>query len=67
MNFILFLNQYAYLVVGLRKWRKDLEFEKFYGILSLLDFEFIAQALLRLPSFFPSQLVLLLVVLKKDI
>ena len=35
-------------------------------MLSLLEFEFIAQALLRLPSSFPSQLILLMVVQEKE-
>ena len=49
----------------LRKWSKDLGFEIFDEILSLLDFEFTGQAQLRLRFSFPSQLVLLLVVQKK--
>ena len=35
------------------------------GILSLLEFEFVTQALLRLPSSFLSQLILLMVVQEK--
>jgi len=34
--------------------------------LSLLDFKFVARVHLRLPSFFPSQLVLLMVVWEKE-
>ena len=34
--------------------------------LSFLEFEFIAQALLRLPSSFPSELILLMVVQEKE-
>jgi len=52
--------------VGLGKWSKDLRFENFDGILSLQDFEFIARVSLRLPSSFPSQLVLLMVVRGKE-
>ena len=51
--------------MGLEKWSKDLGFENFDGISSLLDFEFIARVPLRLLSSFPSQLVLLLVVREK--
>ena len=51
--------------MGLKKWSKDLGFENFDGISSLLDFEFVAQSLLRLPSSFPGELVLLLVVQKE--
>ena len=50
----------------LRKLSKDLEFENFNGISSLVDFEFAAQSLLRLPSSFPSQLVFLLVIQEKE-
>ena len=35
---------------------KDLGFENFDGISSFLDFEFAAQSLLRLPSFFPQSI-----------
>ena len=52
--------------MGLEKWSKDLEFENFDEISSLLDFKFAAQARLRLPSSFPSQLVLLLIVREKE-
>ena len=62
MDFILFLSRHVLLVVGLEKCSKDLEFEIFYEILSLLDFEFIARVLLRFPSSFPSQFILLMVV-----
>ena len=51
--------------MGLGKWSKDLRFKIFYEILCLLDFEFAARALLRLRSFFPRQLVLLMVVREK--
>ena len=61
-----FLSRYVLLDVGLEKWSKDLEFENFDGILSLLDFKFVARVPLRLPSFFPSQLVLLMVVQGKE-
>ena len=40
--------------------------EKFYGILSLLDFEFVTRVPLRLPSSFLSQLVILMVVREKE-
>ena len=52
--------------MGLRTWSKDIGFESFDGILSLLDFEFVARVPLRLPSSFPSQLVLLMVVRGKE-
>ena len=52
--------------MGLEKWSKDLGFENFDRILSLLDFEFIARVPLRLPSSFPSQLVLRIVVREKE-
>ena len=46
----------------LGKWSKDIGgFENFDGILSLLEFEFVTQALLRLSSSFLSQLFLLMV------
>jgi len=57
-----FLSWYVLLVVGLEKWSKDLGFENFDRVSSLLDFEFVTQSLLRPPSSFPNQLVLLLVV-----
>ena len=57
-----FLSWYVLLVVGLEKWSKDLGFENFDAISSLLDFDFIVWVLLRLPSSFPSQLILLMVV-----
>jgi len=41
-------------------------FENFDGILSLLDFEFVARVPLRLPSSFPNLFVLLMVVREKD-
>ena len=66
MDSISFLSRYVLLIVGLEKWSKGLEFENFYEISSLLNFEFAAQVLLRLPSSFSSQLVLLLVVREKD-
>ena len=50
---------------GLEKWSKNLGFKIFDGILSLLDFEFAARALLSLSSYFSSQLILLLVVREK--
>jgi len=40
--------------------------ENFGGISSPLDFEFVARVPLRLPSSFPSQLVLLMVVQEKE-
>jgi len=52
--------------MGLGKWSKDLGFENFDGISSLLDFEFASKSLLRLPSSFPNQLVLLLVIQEKE-
>ena len=51
--------------MGHGKWSKDLRFKNFDEILSLLDFEFVTQALLRLLSSFPSKLVLLSVIWKK--
>ena len=66
MDFIVFSKSVVLLVLGHEKWSKDLGFETFNGILILLDFEFAARALLRLPSSFPSQLVLLLVVQEKE-
>jgi len=48
--------------VGHEKWSKDLGFENFEGISSLLDFELVTRVLLRLPSSFPSQFILLMVV-----
>jgi len=54
-----------FFLLRLEKWSKDLGFENFYGISSLLDFEFFTRALLRVLSSFPSQLVLLLVVREK--
>ena len=65
MDFILF-SRYFLLIVGLEKWSKNLVFENFYEILSLLDFEFVARALLRLSSSFSSQLILLMVVQEKE-
>ena len=56
MDSILFPKSIGFIVVGLEKWSKDLGFENFNEILSLLDFEFTTRALLRLPSSFPSQL-----------
>ena len=50
----------------LEKQSKDLGFENFDRISSLLDFEFTVQSLLRLPSSFLSQLVLLLAVREKE-
>ena len=50
----------------LEKWSKDLGFENFDGISSLLDFKFVARVPLRLPSSFPNQLVLLMVVREKE-
>ena len=47
--------------MGLRKWSKDLGFENFDGISSLLDFEVVTRVHLRLPSSFFRQLVLLMV------
>ena len=55
-----FLSRYVLLIVGLEKWSKDPEFEIFDGISSLIDFEFTSRTLLRLPSSFPSQLILLM-------
>ena len=53
MDFILFpKSMVLFLVVGLEKWSKDLGFRNLDGISSLLDFEFVARALLRLLSFF---------------
>ena len=52
--------------MGLEKWSKNLGFENFDGILSLLDFEFVTRVPLRLPSSFPSQLILLMVVQEKE-
>jgi len=52
--------------VGHRKWSKGLGFENFDGILSPLDFEFVARVHLRLQSSFPSQLILLMVVRGKE-
>ena len=52
--------------MGLEKWSKDLEFENFDRILSLLDFEFVPPVPLRLSSSFLSQLVLLMVVRGKE-
>ena len=66
MDSILFSKSVCSFVVGLEKWSKDLEFENFYGISSLLDFQFAARALLKLPSSLPNQLVLLLVVQEKE-
>ena len=61
-----FLSRYVLLIMELRKLSKDLEFKSLDGISSLLDFEFTAQALLRLLSSFPSQLILLLIVREKE-
>ena len=55
-----------FLLWGLEKWSKNLGFKIFDGILSLLDFEFAARALLGLPSSFLSQLALLLVDWEKE-
>jgi len=52
--------------VRLEKWSKDLGFENFDGILSLLEFKLAARALLKLLSSFLSQLVLLLIVWEKE-
>ena len=52
--------------MGHRKWSKDLGFENFDGILSPLNFEFVTQVPLKLPSSFPSQLVPLMVVQEKE-
>ena len=51
--------------MGLEKWSKTILDSKIL-ISSLLDFEFAARALLRLPSSFSSQLVLLMVVRDKE-
>ena len=52
--------------MGFENWSKDLGFENFDGISSLLNFEFVVRVPLRLPSSFPSQLVLLMVIQDKE-
>jgi len=52
--------------VGHRKWSKYLGSENFDGISSPLEFEFVTRVPIRLPSSFPSQLLLLMVVRGKD-
>jgi len=60
------MDPYSFLTLELEKWSKDPGFENFDGILSFLDFEFVDRVSLRLPSSFPSQLVLLMVVRGKE-
>ena len=66
MNSVLFSKSECSSCMGLGKWSKDLGFENFDGILSLLDIEFVTRVPLRLPSSFPSQLVLLMVAREKE-
>ena len=66
MDSVHFSNLHVLLAVGHRKWSNDLGFENLDGILSFLDFEFVARVPLRRPSSFPSQLVMLMVVRGKE-
>jgi len=52
--------------MGLEKKSMDLGFGNFEGIMSLPVFEFIDRSIARLLSSFPSQLILLSVVRKKE-
>ena len=58
------MDSILFLAHGLEKWSKDLGFENFDGILSFLDFEFVAR--IPLSSSFPGQLVLLMVASGKE-
>ena len=64
MDFVLFSKSVCFSCCGHEEWSKDFGFENFDGILSFLDFEFVARVPLRLPSSFPSQLVFLMVVVQ---